>query len=1572
LKTASWTDNGVNTAHSLTMHIMRVCSKISLDKSLMKPITNPISHFFAIFAICSTAALYIEPVSASVTGAACPSAISENDCVANDLQPTGSEVVNGPSACTEGDIFSATVRILFDEGGGANTRYNIGFYVGEAGESAIGGDSCTFDSLQPIGDPPFPLGGPFAELNGDFCGDIEKSEPTYKDIELLEIECKDDDGDGNVDISYVLTWENNANQASCSDPLDPLEFEPRPPKCLSDLEYDLPIAVEDPPSMDVAKGASPATLEEPGGIVRFPITIINTSPSVSDPLTIKSILDEVEGVVTDITNLTDCAVPFTLAPSQSRTCYYTDNVDGNAGDMITDTVTVLAQDDEGETVQDSDSTTVTIIAKDLPPPPGDLRLVKFVSPSEIDEPGGTVQYDVLVANLSPTPVELTSLEDDLYGDLNGKGNCSVPQTLSGQNSIYFCAFEEQVSGEPGDVITDTITASGIDNLPTPTVLFAKDSASVTIDDVPSDIEVTKVANTEFIPEPGGEVTFSLQIQNTSVTDVVTIDSLFDSQLGEPKGDCTTGFSLNPGEVYSCSYAGLVSGNAGDTVTNVILVRATDDDGVVLLERDAATVVITGQLPDIEVRKIAVPQFIPLAGGTATYVVAIQNVSTANDPVTITSLEDEVNGNVMSLDGEGTCDLTDLVLQPAPGDDSYYICSFTQTLPPGNAGDTAEDTVTAGGVDDEGFPAEASDNAIVTYVEVALPEAQLEIAKIASPFELPEPGGDVTFSVFIANDSDPENPNLTLTLNALDDDIYGDLFSKGNCDLLDGITLAPQEIRNCSFTETLIGVGDEVKTDTIVATATDLLNRTVQASDSASVTILDLPASIRIIKTAYPNTVVEPGEDVTFSIRVLNTSQADVVVLDSLIDNVHGDLIAQGLCPPPGILQPGRDPYRCSFTAFVGGPPGFEERNTVTAFGTDADGETVEDSGQASVTVLDQPPSITALKTAIPDIVPTQGDTVTFTVSTTNTSSVDEVTLDTLQDSVFGNLNGRGDCSVPQVLPAGDSYTCSFDAFISGNDGETHANEFVVTGTSDDGDPVAANAQAIVTIPDQLPSIEVAKFAVPPFVPLAGGTVNYVVAIQNVSSANDPVTITRLVDEIGGIEVSLDQVGTCDLTGLVLQPAPADDSSYICSFTQDLPAGSSGDTVEDTVTASGEDDEGDLASASDNAIVRYVEAPPEAELEIAKFASPFEIQEPGGTVTFSVIVTNASDPAFPGLTLTLTSLQDDIYGNLFVKDNCNLLNGIVLAPDQSANCSFTESVNGVGGDVETDTIIAMANDVLSRPVQATASASVTILDLPASLLVSKTASPTTVIEPGDDVTFEVVVSNASQADVVVMESLIDDVHGDLVAQGLCPPPGSLLPGGDSYRCEFTAFVGGPVGFRETNTVTASGRDDKGNPVQAIDQATVTVLDQRSSISASKSATPNVIPATGGTVTFSFTTTNTSRADGVVLDSLLDSVFGDLNGQGDCSVPQALDPGDTYTCSFNAQISGNAGDTHVNQFVVTGASDTGDPVTANAIAIVLFREFVEARDVTTLGRWGLGLLVLLLGLLGFIRGRTRTLT
>ena len=130
--------------------------------------------------------------------AQCPQQIDSNDCVANDLQPTGTEIIEGPTHCTEGEIISATVRVLFENGGGANERFSVGFFFGNDGEPAVGGTSCTFDSLQPIDievDLTSGVGG-FLELNGDQCGDISGSDPTYKDIQLDNLMCRDADGDG--------------------------------------------------------------------------------------------------------------------------------------------------------------------------------------------------------------------------------------------------------------------------------------------------------------------------------------------------------------------------------------------------------------------------------------------------------------------------------------------------------------------------------------------------------------------------------------------------------------------------------------------------------------------------------------------------------------------------------------------------------------------------------------------------------------------------------------------------------------------------------------------------------------------------------------------------------------------------------------------------------------------------------------------------------------------------------------------------------------------------------------------------------------------------------------------------------------------------------------------------------------------------------------------------------------------------------------------------------------------------------------------------------------------------------
>gem|GEM_PF-1569426 len=988
--------------------------------------------------------------------AQCPAQIDSDDCFANDLQPSGVDIVAGPARCTKGELISATVRIRFENGGGAASRFNVGFYIGDNGEPAIGGSSCTFDSLQPIGGVPDLVSGngPYLELNGDACGDISKDGPTFRDIQLDSLLCKDDDGDGQVDVAMALSWTNNGNQADCQDPLDPAGFDPAPPKCLSVPEYDLPITVEEPPSISVGKGAAPSRVRAPGGLVRFPVTVVNTSPAASDTLEVTGFVDDLYG---DVTGRMDCVVPFQLSPGQYQTCYFPQIVTGSAGDVFAGAVTVTAVDDAGEIVQASDSAAVTIIDAVEPFQPGDLRLVKFAAPTGINEPGGMASYVVLVANLSETTVNLTELEDDLYGNLDGLGNCSLPQTLSSPDPLYICSFMEAVSGEPGDVVTDIVTGRARDVLPARTELQAEDDASVTILDVPADIATRMSVLPKAIFEPGGNVTYTLGVQNISAVDDVTIDSLADSLVGVPGGTCVTPFTLAPGEVYTCEYGGSVSGNADDSRTNVATVSGLDDDGLPVSDRAAASVFILGAPPTIEVRKIALPPVALASGSPVAFLVVVQNTSSGSDPVTLTGMVDDVYGN---LDGLGTCSLPQ-TLQPAPGADASYTCQFVIDDVSGTAGSTLTNTVLVSGEDDEGTAVEGSDQATVRFVDVAPPaEPALTLFKLASPAEVPETGGNVTYTLALINSAEVADADLDLEVTGLSDDLYGDLAGKLDCTL--PISLAVGDIVLCQFTEPVHGAAGEVVTDIVTATAADQLGRPVVVTAQASVTVTDVPASIAVEKTAMPTSLVEPGGDVEFTVVVVNDGLVDTVEIDSLLDTVHGDLLANPACSAVPPLAPG-DRYTCTYVQPVNGQPGDTELSTVTAVGEDDDGLPVQGSAQATVAILDTPPSITVSKRASPSALPASGGTVEYEVTVTNTSQIDAVELDSLVDSMFGDLDGRGNCSVPQTLAPGAVYSCSFEADVAGVAGQSHRNEVQAIGTSDDGETVAASANAIVRL-----------------------------------------------------------------------------------------------------------------------------------------------------------------------------------------------------------------------------------------------------------------------------------------------------------------------------------------------------------------------------------------------------------------------------------------------------------------------------------------------------------------------------
>ena len=216
------------------------------------------------------------------------------------------------------------------------------------------------------------------------------------------------------------------------------------------------------------------------------------------------------------------------------------------------------------------------------------------------------------------------------------------------------------------------------------------------------------------------------------------------------------------------------------------------------------------------------------------------------------------------------------------------------------------------------------------------------------------------------------------------------------------------------------------------------------------------------KTANPTTLPEPGGTVTFTVRVDNTSTVITVTLNSLVDNVYGNLNGQGTCTVPQTIPAGGF-YQCTFTATVSGNAGYVRDRHVTGTGIDDDGKPVTGSDDATVTITNVPSSIRVTKTANPTSLAEPGGAVHFTVRVDNTSAVDSVTITSLVDSIHGNLNGQGTCAVPQTIPAGGFYQCTFTANVNGNAGYAETDIVTATGTDDDGNPVTGSDDATVTL-----------------------------------------------------------------------------------------------------------------------------------------------------------------------------------------------------------------------------------------------------------------------------------------------------------------------------------------------------------------------------------------------------------------------------------------------------------------------------------------------------------------------------
>jgi len=213
-------------------------------------------------------------------------------------------------------------------------------------------------------------------------------------------------------------------------------------------------------------------------------------------------------------------------------------------------------------------------------------------------------------------------------------------------------------------------------------------------------------------------------------------------------------------------------------------------------------------------------------------------------------------------------------------------------------------------------------------------------------------------------------------------------------------------------------------------------------------------------------------------------------------------------------------------------------------------------------------------------------------------------------------------------------------------------------------------------------------------------------------------------------------------------------------------------------------------------------------------------------------------------------------------------------------------------------------------------------------VQKSATPTSLKEPGGPVTFSVTITNVSPDVDATITNVVDDTFGDLDddgGNGCFDVPVNLAPG-DKVNCTFQRPVNGPAGTVHVNTVLAEGHDEFGNALSDSDDARVEITPRLIDLVIVKEATsPTPL---NGIVEYSLAITNRGPDTATNVQVADPAPAGILYltaspSQGTCNLTPSLvtcslgtiEPGQTVRVAITARAT--AVGTHENTATVTGS-------------------------------------------------------
>jgi len=926
----------------------------------------------------------------------------------------------------------------------------------------------------------------------------------------------------------------------------------------------------------------------------------------------------------------------------------------------------------------------------------------FTDDENATAPGANVTYQVEVTNTGSIDLSLDSYFDDKYGTptLN---DSFVNETLAAGSSTVV-TFEGEAPPE-GEVKVNTfnVTASDADGVQ----LTAEDDTTVRSPDLQPSIAVEKLndangngtfTDEETTDQPGEAVTYKINVTNDG-PNTVNITDYTDDVYGSPTvSPGLVGTTLAPGESVNVTFEGNASELEGDSKTNRFTVTASDNDSDTATANDTTTVLAPDFEPSITVTKsvdanngdeFADSETANNTGDTVTYRVNVTN--DGPNSVTIDSFSDDT---YMLSDSDLNQTLVNETLEPG----ETRLVSFEGTAPETeNASKTNTFSVTA--TDENGDPANDSDTATVDAPDFT-PLITVEKLNDANGNETftddettAQPGDDVTYRVNVTNDG----PNA-VNISDYSDDVYGSPTVSPD---LVGVTLAPGESITVTFNGSSPSSENASKTNTFSVTATDENGDEASDSDTTTVRSPDLQPAITVEKLNDANgnetftdeeTVDQLDETVTYQITVTNDGP-NTVTIDSFSDDTY-TLSDSDLSPSlvGTMLAPGESVN----VTFEGSAPseGDSKTNRFTVTASDNDSDTATDDDTTTVLAPDFEPSITVTKSVDADddgefadseTANATGDPVTYRITVTN-DGPNAVNVTDYDDTVYDGLSLA---LVGETLAPGESVNVTFQGSAPEMENASKTNTFSVTATDENGDEASDSDTATVDTPDFQPSVTVEKlndangdetFSDDETTEQPGDDVTYQVTVTN--DGPNAVNITDYTDDVYGSPTV-----SPDLVDVTLAPG----ESITVTFNGSSPSAEE-TAKQNTFNVTATDDNGDVASAEDETIVRSPDLTP--SLAVTKsvdadgddeFADSEEADDTGDAVTYRVTVTNDGSN-----TVTVDSFSDDTY-TLSDSDLSPSLVGTTLAPGESVNVTFDGSAPSAGDSSKTNTFNVTATD-----------------------------------------------------------------------------------------------------------------------------------------------------------------------------------------------------------------------------------------------------------------------------------------